>query len=189
MKKTLTMILAFALVFALGVGGTLAWLTDSTEEVVNTFTPSNIDITLEESVDTLNDGAEDFKMVPGSDITKDPVVTVVGGSEACWLFIKVVESDNLDDFIDYAIINEWKPTTTAGIYYREVTASENDQEFPIIVEDTVTVLEDVTKDMMDDLEDGTATNPTLTFKAAAVQHENVDTLEAAMEKLPSAFLN
>lgn len=42
---------AIALVGALAVGGTIAWLTDSTAEVKNTFTPSQVTTTIEEKTD------------------------------------------------------------------------------------------------------------------------------------------
>ena len=84
-KRTLALILALVLVFGAAVGGTIAYLTDTTDPVTNTFTVGNIDITLAETKD-------DFKMVPGCDIAKDPKVTVTANSEDCWLFVKIDES-------------------------------------------------------------------------------------------------
>ena len=75
MKKKITLLLSLALAVAIGIGGTLAWLTDKTESKVNTFTVGNIDIDLTET--TTN-----YKMVPGQTIDKDPKVTVEAGSEA-----------------------------------------------------------------------------------------------------------
>ena len=50
MKKSLiTMLVAIVLVAAVGVGATLAFLTDSTKEKVNTFTVGNVDIELTEN--------------------------------------------------------------------------------------------------------------------------------------------
>ena len=85
MKKALFIMLSAALIVCATVAGTLAWLTDKTEPVVNTFTVGDINITLTESENL------DLKMVPGQTITKDPKVTVKDGSEACWLFVKVEE--------------------------------------------------------------------------------------------------
>ena len=45
-KKIIATVGACALCVGLGVAGTLAWLTDTTDEVKNTFTTSDIDITL-----------------------------------------------------------------------------------------------------------------------------------------------
>lgn len=88
-KKTLALFLALTLVLVGVIGGTVAWLTDTTESVVNTFTDSDIDITLEETT------GEDYKMVPGYTISKDPQVTVETSSEKCYLFVKLEKSENL----------------------------------------------------------------------------------------------
>ena len=72
MKKALFIMLSAALIVCATVAGTLAWLTDTTDPVVNTFTVGDINITLTESKNL------DLKMVPGRTITKDPKVTVKG---------------------------------------------------------------------------------------------------------------
>lgn len=92
MKKKVLSIVAVVLVLCCAIGGTLAWLTDKTDPVVNTFTVGDINIELKET--TTN-----YKMVPGNTITKDPKVTVKANSEACWLFVKVEKSSNFDSFI------------------------------------------------------------------------------------------
>ena len=54
MKKVLAMALALVLAMAIGVGATLAYLMDTTETKVNTFTVGNVDITLNEVFDEEN---------------------------------------------------------------------------------------------------------------------------------------
>ena len=177
MKKTLTVIIALVLVVVMSVAGTVAYLTATTGPVVNTFTVGNINITLTEA-------ADDFKMVPGNDITKDPKVTVVGDSEACWLFVKVEESDNLDDFVTYNIAEGWTELTDgSGVFYREVAASTSDQVFSVLANDKVTVKDTVTKTMMDNLDKDGVTKPTLTFTAYAVQKDNIADAATAWEKV------
>ena len=155
--KTLIVALAVMLVVGCAVGGTLAWLTDTTDQVTNTFTVGNIDIGLAETKDN-------FKMVPGATISKDPKVTVKAGSEACWLFVKVTESDNLDSFISYSVDSNWTALTgVSGVYYREVpdqTTATTDVEYSVLTNDQVTVKDTVTKDMMDAITAGEATAPT-----------------------------
>lgn len=168
MKKTLTMVLAFALIFALGIGATLAWLTATSGSVTNTFTTSDINITLTES-DNLN-----LKMVPGHTITNDPKVTVVAGSEPCYLFVKVEKSTNFDSFMTYEMADGWLPLNDAnndGIYYREVAALTSNQEFPVLKNNQVQVKSSVTKDMMNKIGEGEGkvAAPTLTFTAYASQ--------------------
>lgn len=165
-KKILVACLCVALAVLTIAGTTLAYLTSKTEAVVNTFTVGNIDITLTETT-------TDYKMVPGSTIAKDPKVTVKAGSEDCWLFVKVEESTNLDDFITYTIASGWTKgdgtNIPANVYYREVTAATADTEFVVLTNNQVTVKDTVTKTMMDEITKGTAGNPTLTFTAYAVQ--------------------
>lgn len=173
-KKTLALVLALTLLVAGVVGGTLAWLTATTGEVQNTFTVGDINIDLAET--TTN-----YKMVPGNTIAKDPTVTVKANSEACWLFVKVTESTDLKDFITYAIAEGWTALPGVdGVYYREVPASAADQTFPVLAGNTVTVKSDVTKTM---LETAKTDAPTLTFKAYAVQKDNVASASDAWAKV------
>ena len=48
-KKGWLSVVALVLVLCCAVGGTLAWLTDTTDPVTNTFTVGDIDIDLTES--------------------------------------------------------------------------------------------------------------------------------------------
>lgn len=176
-KKTIALVLACILCVGIGVGGTLAWLTDSTEKVENVFTVGNVDITLAETT-------TDYKMVPGNTIAKNPKVTVEGGSEACWLFVKIEESSNLDSFISYTVAAGWTELTPgSGIYYREVAAAASDNSFDVLANNQVTVNGTVTKDMMDGLNVTDATQPTLTFTAYACQKDNVTSPADAWAKI------
>lgn len=178
--KTLIVALAVMLVIGCAVGGTLAWLTDTTDPVTNTFTVGNINISLAET-------KTDFKMVPGATIGKDPKVTVKAGSEACWLFVQVTESDNLGSFISYTVDSNWTALSgVSGVYYREVAAATADVEFSVLTNNQVTVKDTVTKAMMDAITNQTATAPTLTFKAYAVQKAGVASATEAWAKVPTA---
>lgn len=169
-KKTLALVLALTLLVAGVVGGTLAWLTDQTAEVKNTFTVGDINIGLTETT-------ADYKMVPGNTIAKDPTVTVKANSEACWLFVQVTKSENLDTFISYDIAEDWTALPGVdGVYYREVPASTADQTFSVLADDAVTVKSNVTKTM---LETAKTDAPTLTFKAYAIQKDHFATADAA----------
>lgn len=184
-KKTISMLIALVLVLCCAVGGTLAWLTSQTGTVTNTFTSSNIDITLDETT------GDTYKMVPGSNITKDPEVTVEAGSEACWLFVKVLESDNFDDFMTYTMDSNWTAVPGHdGYYYKQVASlvdASDDLVIPVLKDDKISVLGTVTKDQMDDIEDGTIDAPTLSFVAAAIQSENIADLATAWDNLPAEF--
>lgn len=159
-------LLALVLVIGCVAGGTVAWLVAKTEPVVNTFTYGNINIALTETTGT------SYKIIPGTDITKNPKVTVKGGSEACWLFVKVEESGTfVADKVTYAIDNGWTPLEgEKGVYYREVAAVTADTDFSVLEGNKITVKDTLTKG---DIKDIAATNPTLKITAYAVQQENI----------------
>lgn len=172
--------LSAALIVCATVAGTLAWLTDTTDPVVNTFTVGDINITLTESEKL------DLKMVPGRTITKDPKVTVKAGSEACWLFVKVVKSGNFDSFMTFEIANGWTELTEgSGVYYRIVgdksADGATDEPFPVISGNKVTVKNTVTKADLNGLTE--ATYPTLTFTAYAVQKDGINDATTAWGKV------
>lgn len=181
-KKILTLVLALLLLCGCAVGGTVAWIIDRTEPVVNTFTYGDINIDLDET-DTELDNDEDpdtnkYQMMPGETIEKDPQITVHSGSKANWLFVKLEKSENFDDFLEYEMAAGWTQLKDAegadvtGVYYRQVDElTEEDAVYQVILDDKVSVKSTVTKDMLNQLDPdgGTATYPTLTVTAYAVQ--------------------
>lgn len=166
-KKATIAVVALALVLCFAIGGTLAWLVDESDKVVNTFTYGDINIGLSEST------GNEYKMIPGNDITKDPKVTVEANSEACWLFVKVEKSATYDSYLaDYTIADDWNELDgVAGVYYREVNAdtAKAGTSYQVLKDNTVTVLDSVEKSDMEAIKNGTTAKPTLTFTAYAVQ--------------------
>lgn len=176
-------LLALVLVFGCAVGGTFAWLTAKTEAVVNTFTYGDINIGLAETT------GNDYKIVPGVNISKDPKVTVKADSEACWLFVKVEEenwpafkeADNRTAKIAYDIALGWTELEGhRGVYYREVGAVTADTSFDVIKGDVITVSENLTKAEVNTV---VALHPKLTFTAYAVQKDGVADAAAAWAKV------
>lgn len=180
--KIVTALVAFTLVCCFAIGGTVAWLVTETDPVVNTFTYGDINITLTETDTGDNDNnpnTNKYVMVPGNEITKDPLITVKKGSEANWLFVKVSKSDNFDEFMTYEIADGWtKVDGETDVYYREVSFSDKNLEFNVIKNNKVTVKgEEVTKDKIDALTESTL--PKLTITAYAVQKANISTVTEA----------
>lgn len=190
--KLFAMMLAVALLVGGAVGGTLAWLTARTDPVVNTFTYGDINISLSE---TKPEGKQ-AKIIPGVDIEKDPKVTVKAKSEACWLFVKVVEAnwpdfketDNTTRKVKYEVMtgeNGWTKLTGVegvdNVYYREVGAVTADTDFAVLKDNKVTVSDNLTKTEVN----GITANPTLTFTAYAVQRDGIDTAADAWAKVPT----
>ncbi len=165
-KRSIALVLA---VFALMLGsvfGTLAWLTAQNETVTNTFTTSDITVTLRETTGT------EYKMVPGCELKKDPEVTVATGSEPCYLFVQLEKSEKFDTYLTYETADVWTRledetgNPVSGVYYRKIT-TEMGTAFSVLKDDKVMVKEDVTKEQMNAL---TRENyPTLTVTALASQ--------------------
>lgn len=168
--KALVALLALVLVIGCSLGGSLAWLTAKTDPVTNTFTVGDINITLSETT------GNDYMILPGVNIPKDPKVTVEADSEACWLFVQVKE-DNWPVFngvrkANYQPAAGWTPLDEKnhpGVYYREVDAAtaEKGEAYGVLLNNEVTVSDTLTKAEIN----GITTKPQLTFTAYAVQKE------------------
>ena len=176
--KTFVAMLALVLVIGCAVGGTVAWLTAQTGPVVNTFTYGDINITLSETT------GDDYKIIPGVDIEKDPKVTVEANSEACWLFVKVdKEGTFVANKVTYSIADGWTQgdgtKIPANVYYRAVDAVNNDTDFAVLKDNKIYVSEELTKG---DLQSITA-QPKLTFTAYAVQKDGIADAATAWAKV------
>lgn len=169
-KKTVALLLALVLVVGVAAGGTMAWLLDKTDSITNTFTTSDVNIELAESENL------DLQMVPGTTITKDPVVTVKANSEKCYVFVQLAETNwptatETDGTrkVNYAVATGWTKgdgtNIPANVYYRTVDASNTDQQVHVLANDQVTVSSTLTKTEMQAI----TTNPTLVITAYACQ--------------------
>lgn len=189
-SKVILTVISLVLVVAMSVAGTLAYLKVKTQEVENTFSPSNIDLALTEEKD-------DLKMIPGVEMKKAPKVTVTADIDT-YVFVKVKESANFDEYLTYAIASGWKlldgsttiDTATKDEYvlYREVTAAEASVQggasFYVLAGKGSETLANgyvTTKTTVKEADMTTAkTNaPTLTFTAYAVQKDAMADVNAA----------
>ena len=200
--KVTALLLAVMLTIGGVVGGTVAWLIATPDPVVNTFTYGDINIELGETDTELdNDGkatTNQYKMMPGKTITKDPVITVKSGSEEMWLFVKLEKSGGaavggteytFDDYLDYEVDSSWKKLEgVENVWYypdKVEGAADEDMKIHVIAGDKVTVHEEVTKEMLNALEpsDSEPTYPKLTVTAYAVQAAGNETAADAWEKV------
>ena len=99
-KKKIGLLFAAILLVVASVLGTMAYLT-STDAVENTFTVGNIKIKLDEAKanpdgslveDADRVQANEYKLIPGHEYNKDPMVTVLDGSEESYIRMKVTFS-------------------------------------------------------------------------------------------------
>ena len=198
-KVLLTLLCAVALV-ATSVFGTLAYLT-STDEVTNTFTVGNVAIKLDEApVD--EDGVadktaervdkNDYHLLPGHKYDKDPMVTVLAGSERSYIkmtvtFSKAAELDAIFDpagadmtsifggydaaaWIDKGNTEDAQTNTrTYEFWYKEAVAAPTaDVELDALF-DTITVPGTINNDQL-----ATIAGMTITVNAYAIQADGFD---------------
>ena len=193
-KKIIAMLSVFIMlalvVIGRSVSGTVAWLVSQSESTVSTFTLGDINITLAES----DFGSQPIKIIPGIDIKKDPKVTVMANSEACWLFVKVEESNwpdckeaNGTRKVSYSVNNGWSALEgTSGVYFREVSAEDAQKGMDYIVlagsencpSGVIKVSQELTKEEINSIS-SYGNQPSLTFTAYAVQRAGIDTAAAA----------
>ena len=200
--KKLTMVLvAIILILCCTIGGTLAWLKDTTAPVTNTFTVGKIEITLDEAdvdedgnflkdnkkVETLAQAdrvtANAYQAIPGKTYTKDPTLTVKKGNEKCYLFVKFEEVGNPATYYEYTSMltaeKGWTPGDDTngvpeGVWFRTVNETSAEAE-----NDTVFyLLQGNTIKVMESVTAETmdeAAAASLTWTAYAVQYVNDDT--------------
>ena len=177
-KKTLALLLALVLVFGAAVGGTIAYLTDTTGPIANTFTVGDIgDLTLTETTGT------NYTIIPGANISKNPVVAYKSDTNndvAVYVFVKVTapdwtvatdnksyskETDSANPALSFTIDNSWTYLTKDGndyIYYASVNAA-TDFSASVISGNSITVSADIVDGEIETLAG------TLTFAAYAIQ--------------------
>lgn len=183
-RKSLVFAVAMVIALSGAIGGTLAWLIDSTAPIKNTFTVGDINIDLkEDNVDGGSETENSYEMTPGKDITKDPTVTVYAGSKDSWLFVKIDKSSNFEQYLTYEVASGWTELSAAeGVYYREVDRDNvNNQIFTVLKDNKVSVLGSVTKEMLSALAQS-GNYPTMTLTAYAVQRDaTIDAIDTAEE--------
>ena len=196
-KKLMAVALATIIVVMAVAGSSLAWLKETTPAITNTFTEGLVDIDLYEhkyengalTGTIIRDDSNSYKMVPGSVLPKDPTVTVLAESEACWLFVKVDEINDVNTFLSYAIADGWTQgdgtNIPSNVYYRKVDDTNVEQVFYVLKADSnntyphgaVTVNSGVT---MTDMKGLSAANyPKLQFTAYAIQAASFDNVANA----------
>jgi len=209
-KKILLICICVIAVLTVSVVGTLAYLTD-TDSAVNTFTMGQVHISVDEAKVNA-DGtpvtgadrvkANEYHILPGLKYTKDPAVTVNGGSEDAYVRMiltvhnasdvqAVLTKYNLGDFS--VLIGGWdkaiwlyegftedtaKNTISFEFRYKEVVAkSAADTKLPALF-DTLIVPGEITGQEMKDLYDG---GFKMEVFGHAIQAAGFDTEDAAWD--------
>lgn len=204
-KKILVACLCVALAVLTIAGTTLAYLT-SQDTVTNTFTVGNVQIKLDEAAANPDGSlvpnatrvkANSYKLIPGHTYAKDPMVTVLKGSESSYIkmtvtFTKAAELDAIFNpngadmtsiFKGYDSTN-WiakditkdvtNNTRTYEFWYKEaVEAPDADVALDALF-DSITVPGNITNDQLSSI-----AGMTITVNAYAIQADGFANAEAA----------
>ena len=204
-SKALLLTLCAVLLVAASVMGTMAYLT-STDKVENTFTVGKVAIKLDEAKAN-NDGslvegaarvkANEYKLLPGHTYNKDPMVTVLSGSEASYIKMTVTFSkagaldaifastgaDLTSIFNGYDSANwiykgntkdETKNTRTYEFWYKEAVGAPTADLALDALFDSITVPGAITNAQLETIE-----GMTITVNAYAIQADGFANAEAA----------
>ena len=205
MKKiVMGLVCALALVTA-SVMGTMAYLT-STDEVVNTFTVGNVQIKLDEAKANPDGSlvanadrvkANTYKLLPGHTYAKDPMVTVLKGSESSYVkmtvtFTKAAELDaifapsgaDMTSIFDGYDSTNWiskgntkdtvANTRTYEFWYKDAVAALNGDVALDALFDRIVVPTSITNAQLATIE-----GMTITVNAYAIQADGFANAEAA----------
>lgn len=210
MSRKAMVIVSLMMVLAMAaVGGTFAWLAASTTTVQNTFTVGDIDIDLYEHLrnedgtlkttdaDITRTGIDDYKIIPGVDLNKDPTVVVKAGSEACWVFIKVDASNwPTNEKISYSIdTSVWKKLDGVdGVWYLSQDAllsdDDTDATHNVLTGKKIYVNGSLTKSEVNAIQNSLTNNSfDLKITAYAIQKATFDTPDAAWTEIASIIAN
>lgn len=204
-RKVLVLALCAVLLVSATIMGTMAYLTSS-DEVVNTFTVGNVQIKLDEAKANADGSlvanadrvkANSYKLLPGHTYNKDPMVTVLSGSESSYVkmtvtFTKANELDAIfapngadmtSIFVGYDSAN-WidkgvskdtaNNTRTYEFWYKEAVAAPNGDVALDALFDKIVVPGTITNAQLATIE-----GMTITVNAYAIQADGFDTPEAA----------
>ena len=211
MRKVLLTVCCAALLVCVTIGATVAYLT-STDEVKNTFTVGNVQIKLDEAKANPDGSlvenadrvkANSYKLLPGHTYNKDPMVTVLNGSESCYVKMTVTftKANELDaifapdgadmtsifkgyDSANWIAKGNTKDTTTNTrtyeFWYKETVAAPTADVALDALFDSITVPSTITNTQLATIKD-----MTITVNAYAIQADGFQDATAAWDAYPA----
>ena len=177
-KKMTTTALAVALAVLLLIGGgTFAYLQSTTGDVKNNFKTNKVMVELSET------GDGQYDIIPGTEQSKDPKVTV-NNTVGAYVYVEV--TDTTQGLVEYSIADGWTPLDGfEGVYYREVAKSTDPQVFSVLKDDKVSYSTALENSDMLNTDGSLKAGVELTFKAHAIQKAGFDSAVAAYKQIPT----
>lgn len=183
-KRTKTLIVMIIAILIMTLGVTTAYLSDMSEAVVNTFDPNKVTIDLTET------GDGQYEIIPGTEQDKDPKVEVNATVDS-FIYVVVTDTANTEEktLVNYSVIDgidgwqlldksklnaldvngdgtiDLELDDTMQVYYKAVSASDEQQEFYILKDNKVRYDSSLTN------EDMPSETVKLSFNAYAIQQQ------------------
>lgn len=165
-KKLITAMISLLCVVTLGVGSVIAYFSSHSGPVINTFTVGEVEIDLAETT------GDSYQLIPGATVSKDPVVTVLAGSEDCYVYVRLERTSRADEFLTYELEEGWTILGGIdGVYYRHVPHAAVNMKYHVFANDQIMVNNTVTEEKLAQLgEEGC----TMTVTAYAIQTQGIE---------------
>ena len=200
--KALVILMVLVLLIGCGVGGTLAYLIAAPKSIENTFVAGDIGaLELNETATEDINGdtkTQDYMVIPGVDIAKDPTISFEGHNVKAYVFASVgkvgangwtVSTDgatftNVGGGVTWNIATGWNYLDTDGdvaVYYQVVEKNAKLEDAPVIAGNKLTVSSTITQGKLD-----TDACEALTFTAYAIQFDGIATPTAAWTAVKAA---
>lgn len=184
-KKVVALLLCAVLLVVGSVSATLAYLT-STATVTNTFTVGKVAITLDEAVVDeygVGQGGRSetgftYKLIPGHEYVKDPIVHVDADSESCFVFVQIdneisAYEDSSATIHEQIIANLWTQgdgsSIPTDVYYKEYIKDHTDKDLKVFEKFTI----DKNANKVSGW-DTINSSTVITIKAYAIQKDGLD---------------
>ena len=168
-KTLLIALMTLIITVFVGVGTTVAYFVSLSGPVRNTFTVGKVELDLTETT------GDEYPMIPGTDVDKDPFVTVRGSSEECFVYVKLNRTGGFDDYATFEIADGWERLGGFdGVYYRTVGKSGVDKVYPVLKDNKVSIKSNLNKEKMAAIKSSGAL-PQLEITAFAIQTLGIET--------------
>ena len=148
-KKLIISAIILSLVVTAGVGSLIAYFASVSGPVVNTFTVGEVEIELADAE------VEVIPLVPGTTAERTSVVTVLRGSEDCYVYVKIEQPYELTQYTSYELAEGWiNLGGIDGVYYRQVPKSAVNMKYHVFKNDEIAIGANLTKEKMSQLDAG-----------------------------------
>lgn len=203
LRKFLMLVSSALLLVCVTVGATVAYLTAETGPVTNTFTIGNVRFALSGGLDEADvdeygepiEGAErvtanEYKLLPGHNYTKDPTVHVDANSDAAWLFVTVdnqIAAIEAGTTIANQITNTYKWNELKDsegnllAYYKELPAETDAKDYIVFSE--FTLKDDLSSTTLDKYND-----KKVIINAYLIQKDGFTTADLAWAEIDKTYI-